>query len=158
MANDNFNPGGYLEDELLPCEDTFEDTFEGISQIKECQVSFRGQIYKGNNKLILDASFNDKDVAIKGFIGIKNEIATSESLKEMKLMMKLNHPKIISFYGGIFSQDKNPLLVMEKIDTNLFDYLTKTKLDLFERIHLAKQVSLGIQKKPKKKNFTLFKN
>jgi len=59
-------------------------------------------------------------------------------------MAKLKHGNIIGFYGGIFETNKYPQIVMELMDRNLYDILTKVKLNLFERIELAKEACKGL--------------
>ena len=67
-------------------------------------------------------------------------------ISECKLMSKVRHPNIVQFIGLCFFDDSpHPMIVMERLDTNLDDLLEKQKsLPLPLVLHILHDVTKGL--------------
>lgn len=112
---------------------------DGILQIDEDQVEItKKKLGCGRTGLVEEGIFQKKIVAVKKFMDLNN-MMLEEAKNEMRIMQILKNKNIISFYGGIITSGKIHI-VMEKLDSTLFDLLTKNKFSLYERIAFTKQV------------------
>ena len=90
---------------------------------------------------VYEGELNDQPVAVKKVHKLLLQAeGTEESLirsfhRECQLLEKANHPNIVKFYGAYHDEETSePILVMERMKENLWEYLMREKGKLSRQI------------------------
>ena len=65
--------------------------------------------------------------------------------REKGILNKLNHPNIVPYFGICQLSDGSPVIVMERLETNLATFVEKRNLALETRISIMRDVAHGLE-------------
>ena len=116
-------------------------------RLPKCPVTLKlssKELGRGAYGAVREGEFNGRPVAVKT---IHREIAQGKSLedfiRECQLLASLeDHPNIVKSYGAFESRTGEPMLVLERMEENLREYLSRNRGTLSRKRQL--EICLGI--------------
>mmetsp|Transcript_24559 Transcript_24559/g.73623 ORF Transcript_24559/g.73623 Transcript_24559/m.73623 type:complete len:1294 (+) Transcript_24559:488-4369(+) len=136
-------PKKILECFLTPCDD--DDDYEELGE------GTYGTVFKARMHL---PTKDPIDVAVKVLDPVlhdddgdaKNPLAKQDFLKEVQTLHRLYHQNVVMFHGYGYFCDDRPFLVMELMESSLFDLITTFEPGHWlERMSIALQIASGVQ-------------
>ena len=98
--------------------------------------------------------YNGKEVAVKVWLKQLNQIEERYFIREVLAGCTMNHPNCIRYYGYSETPEEKdergniyppkPIIVMEKGEKSLLEYMMNNTVSLEQRIDFIKQIAVGI--------------